>query len=396
MHAKFITRRCRILMFIIPALAMASCGQGDGPESIPETAATPLQPGFCDNFNFEISCSRPVIVNFSGGVSTVIANPDISGINTSDSVAQMQKFPDEVFGGTKFDLVDPIDFVNGEAYTVKVWSSRNVAVSFKLEEIGNPGGGRTTDVSYKGSGTWEKLCFDFTGQTASIPNPPVTAVTIFFDLGVLGMADTDPNNWTFFYDDITQVAGCDSGGGPGGGALSFPVDFEGDPANLDFGMGGGFGGGVSTVIANPDISGINMSGQVVKMQKFAGEVFGGSTLALGSDIEFAEGEAFTVKIWASRAVPVLFKLEGLKTERSMTHTGSGMWEELCFDFTADTAGAASNAITFIFDLRVNGDAAGDPNNWTFFYDDIQPVESCPTSGGGGPATSVDFEGDQER
>ncbi len=395
MHAESIMRQFRILTFIIPALALAGCGQGDGPDSIRGTAATPLPPippGFCDNINFEVVCPAPGIEPFNGGRTTVIDNPDKSGINTSDSVAQMQKFPEEVFGGTKLNLAAGIDFANGEAYTMKVWSPRNVEVSFKLEETGNASGGRTEVVNYTGSGTWEELCFDFTGQTAGIPNPPVTAVSIIFDNGILGAADVDPDNWTFYYDDITQVADCGGGGGPGPGALSFPVDFEGDPASYDFGMDGGFGGGASDVIANPDMSGINNSAQTARMQKFAGEVFGGSTLALGGDVDFTGGEVFTMKVWSARAVPVLFKFEGLDKERSVTHMGGGTWEELCFDFTADTAGAATNAITFIFDLGVNGDAAGAPNDWTFYYDDIQQVASC---GGGGAAASfpVDFEAD---
>ena len=55
----------------------------------------------------------------------------------------MQKFPDEVFGGTKLDLAEAIDFSDGEFYKVKSWSPRPVRVSFKLEETGNPGGGLT-------------------------------------------------------------------------------------------------------------------------------------------------------------------------------------------------------------------------------------------------------------
>jgi len=169
-----------------------------------------------------------------------------------------------------------------------------------------------------------------------------------------------------------------------------PVDFENAPVTYDFGMDAGFGGGASDVIANPDMSGINISAQTARMQKFAGEVFGGSTLALTGDVDFTAGEVFKVKVWASRAVPVLFKFEGLNKERSVDHSGSGGWEELCFDFTADTAGAASSAITFIFDLGFNGDAAGDPDNWTFYFDDIQQTTSC-AGGGGGTFVNGDFE-----
>src|SRR6056297_257429 len=214
MHASASTRPFRNLALMASALLLAACGQGDGPDSISNEPATPLPPvtpGFCDPVNFEPECSNPEIVNFNGGATISVDNPDPTGINTSDRVAQMQKFPDEVLGGTLLNLEEPIDFSEGESYTVKVWSPRPVTVSFKLEEQGNPAGGLTVDEDHSGSGSWEELCFDFTGQ--AVP-PPVVALTIIFDNGTLGQADTDPDNWTFYYDDITQVESCESNGVP--------------------------------------------------------------------------------------------------------------------------------------------------------------------------------------
>ena len=87
-----------------------------------------------------------------------------------------------------------------------------------------------------------------------------------------------------------------------------------------------------------------------------------------------------MKVWASRSVPVLFKFEGLNQERTVNHSGSGTWEELCFDFTGSTAGPVTSQITFIFDNGVVGDAAGDPNNWTFYYDEIEQAADCSSGG----------------
>jgi hypothetical protein len=143
-----------------------------------------------------------------------------------------------------------------------------------------------------------------------------------------------------------------------------------------------FGGGVATVVENPDSSGINTTAKVAQMQKFAGEVYGGSTLFLadlGGPVDWTKGTAFTMKVWSSRAVPVLFKLEGLFQERSATQTGSSSWEELCYDFTGTTGGDPATAITFIFDLGTSGDALNDADNWTFFFDGIVQTDGC---GGG--------------
>ncbi len=84
-----------------------------------------------------------------------------------------------------------------------------------------------------------------------------------------------------------------------------------------------------------------------------------------------------MKVWSKRTVPVLFKLEGLNQERDADHDGGSQWQQLCFDFTGATAGPAVTGITVIFDLGVAGNAASDPDNWVFYYDDIeQRSDAC--------------------
>ncbi|MEM6818073.1 MAG: hypothetical protein AAF578_04745, partial [Pseudomonadota bacterium] len=387
MFASRSRRLAKAFSGLLFTLALSGCfGTGDGPEQIAGTPAPPpppLPPGFCDNINFEDPCPPSSINNFAGGATTIVENPNMTGINTSERVAQMQKFTDQPFGGTTIDTPSGIDFTQGQSYRMKVLSPRAVPVLFKFEGLD-----RERSESHTGSGQWESLCFDFTNDTMG---PAVTGITIIFDLGVQGDAANDPNNWTFYYDDIEQVSDCS--GGPVG--VNLPVDFEQDPTVYNFGMDGGFGGGAASVLANPVSGGINTSAQVARMQKFMGEVFGGSTLALTGNVDFSQGEAFRMKVWSQRAVPVLFKFEGLDKERSVSHTGGSEWQDLCFDFTGDTAGPASNAITTIFDLGVVGDAMNDPDNWTFYFDDIQQVASCSGGGGGGGGTgslpTLDFE-----
>ncbi|PLW82868.1 hypothetical protein CWI75_08235, partial [Kineobactrum sediminis] len=135
-----------------------------------------------------------------------------------------------------------------------------------------------------------------------------TGITLIFDNGTVGAAETDPDNWTFLFDDI--VLG-ESWGDTGGDVVDpdpvLPVDFEGDPAAFVFLEGGGFEGGQASVVANPDTDG-NTSAQVGQMLKFDGAVFGGATLDLGGTANLPSGSAFTMKVWSQRPVPVLFKL----------------------------------------------------------------------------------------
>ena len=221
MHAESFMRRSRLLTIIITILALAGCGKGDGPIRIAGTPATPqdLPPGFCDPINFERACDPPTIINFNGGVTVIVDNvddvtnpnnqvnlPDPTGINPSDRFARMQKFGDAAFGGTRLDPLEiPVDFSAGEAYKIKVWSERPVPVTFKLEETNNGTLGVAKVDTHNGGSAWEELCFDFTGQTVN-----TIGLTIIFDNGKLGAAQAGvfEGDWTFYYDDITQVESC--------------------------------------------------------------------------------------------------------------------------------------------------------------------------------------------
>jgi hypothetical protein len=357
----------RTFAFLVLAAVLAGCSwEGDGPKRIPGTPAPPppdIPPGFCDVINFEEVCGEVAFDNFAGGVSTVVDNPDRGDLNPSAKVARMQKFAGEVFGGSTLLLGKAVDFSKGQAFTMKVWSPRQVPVLFKLEGLG-----QERSVNHSGGSAWQELCFDFRGSTSG---PSVPGLTIIFDITVLGNANTDPANWTFFFDDIKQVADCGGATAP----VVLPVDFEG-PGPYVF---SDFEGGVGSVIANPVAGGINTSANVGRMQKFAGATFAGSTLSLSEPVDFSKGPAFTMKVWSPRPVPVLFKFEGLNQEKSVSHSGGSAWETLCFDFTGLTSGSATSAITFIFDNGVAGNAQADPGNWTFYFDDITQVAACGTT-----------------
>ncbi|MEO0424067.1 MAG: hypothetical protein AAF184_17145, partial [Pseudomonadota bacterium] len=373
-------------IYLLPfayALLAGCFGTGEGQQSIPGTprAEVPGDDEVVDcnaAINFEDACGAEMFMDFAGGSTAIVDNPGPDAVNDSEKVARAQKFTDQPFGGTTLALNENIDLADGTAFRVAVWAERAVPMLFKFE-------GLNVELTeeHSGSASWESLCFDFAG-TAGTED---TGITVIFDNGVIGDAGNDPSAWTFYFDEIEQLSSCDDVGGGGGGAGgALNVDFEGDAANFDFGEAAGFAGGVTIVTANPDTSGINGSAQAARSQKFGGEPFGGSTLALGSNVDFSEGEVFKIQVRSDRRVPLLFKFEGLDQERTLEHSGSGTWEELCYDFRGSTSGPASNAITFIFDNGVLGDADNDPANWTFFIDNIQQDTSCgdePDDGGDG-------------
>ncbi|MEM1175875.1 MAG: hypothetical protein AAGI27_13775 [Pseudomonadota bacterium] len=219
-------------LVVVSSLAIAGCGTGDGPTSIENSPVTPLPElpaGFCDPINFELLCGVPEIINFNGGATEVVDNPDRSGINDTETVARMQKFGDQPFGGSRINPFEvPVDFSGGAVFRMKVWSERSVPVTFKLEERNDGVGGVERVQTHTGGSEWQELCFDFTGNTVN-----TIGLTIIFDNGVLGaaIAGVFAGDWTFYYDEILQTDSCGNAGPSTGMApevsLYDPDDMDG-------------------------------------------------------------------------------------------------------------------------------------------------------------------------
>ena len=361
---------------VIPVVADTSTDDGNGSG---QTAT---------NVNgFENAADSYMFSDFAGGVANVITNPDQSGINTSAQTGQMLKFAGEVFGGSTLTLDTPVDVPAGSVFTLKVWSSRAVTVLFKLE-----GMNVERVVNHSGSG-WEQLTFDFTGDIGTA----VPAITLIFDIGVMGDTENNPADWTFYFDDLTTPAVADDSGTDDGSNDSgqTTTNVNGFENAADSYMFSDFAGGVANVITNPDQSGINTSAQTGQMLKFAGEVFGGSTLTLDGAVDIPVNAIIMMKVWSQRAVDVLFKLEGGPVgEVTAVHGGTG-WEELRFDFTG-ISGVGTTGVTLIFDNGTVGDAANDAANWTFYFDDLTfPVAVDSGTGSGTGGAELTTNGDLE-
>ena len=170
-----------------------------------------------------------------------------------------------------------------------------------------------------------------------------------------------------------------------------PLDFEMPASSYTF---TDFDGGASTVISNPHSSGINTSSQVAQMIKSAGQVWGGSFIALSSPINFSVNKTFKMKVFSPRVgAKVLLKVENndnaaISFEKQVLTTVANAWEELTFDYTAINTSNQYQKVVVIFELGTMGDGTA---NFTFLYDDI----ILTSSGGGGTLTSptlpLDFE-----
>lgn len=159
----------------------------------PRIASAPLE----SPVGFEGPSISYTFVNFDGGAVWLVDNPDAAG-NDSGKVAIMQKYPGQHWGGTTLSLNRQVPVPDGASFSMKVWSQREVNVLFKLEAALPGEGAMEVSATHGGTG-WEELQFDF-GATPTLSQ--TDRLTLIFDLGIMGAADTDPANWTFYFDDI--------------------------------------------------------------------------------------------------------------------------------------------------------------------------------------------------
>ncbi len=160
--------------------------------------------------------------------------------------------------------------------------------------------------------------------------------------------------------------------------IALPIDFESFTINYAF---SDFGGVTSTVIDNPDVSGINTSDKVGHSFKSAGaETWGGSLLTLGEPIDFSAGQLFKVKVWSPKAGAIVkLKVENLDSgdiayEMDATTTTSNEWEELVYDFSGIDDSQSYQKIVIFFDF----DNVGDDSD--YYFDDIKLGSAAPSTG----------------
>lgn len=157
---------------------------------VPNVLALPL--------DFESTSLTYAFTDFGGGQCAVVANPQVSGTNTSGHVAQMIKNAGQVYGGSSITLAHPIDFSTKKIFSMKVYSPRVGAnVLLKVENSTNGAISYQQAVNTTTANGWENLTFDFSAIDVS---QSYDKVTIIFDLGTMGDGSA---NFTYLFDDIS-------------------------------------------------------------------------------------------------------------------------------------------------------------------------------------------------
>ncbi len=305
-------------------------------------------------------------VNFGGGEGigiSVIANPDPSGVNTSEMVAAYSKpAGSETWAGTSIALDESIDFSSTRYVSVDVWSPiAGADVLFKVENLENSDIAVEVAATTTVSEEWETLIFDL---SAIDPAVNYGKAVLFFNFNIPGTGET------YYFDNIktTQLE-----------FTELPLTFESE--NLTY-TWSGFGGAEGGVVENPDPSGINTSASVTELKKAGGaETWAGISLNLDQSLDFSNGTTVKMKVLAPEAgVPVLMKFENSASvpegggnptvfvEVIQHTTTSGEWEELSFDLSSFEAFDPSvdyDRVILFYDFGNSGEGT------TSYYDDIK-------------------------
>jgi hypothetical protein len=155
--------------------------------------------------DFESFTVNYSFTDFGGVISQVFDNPEQSGINTSDKVAQLVKESGaETWGGSYLTIGEPIDFSTKQIFEMKFFSPKEgVTVRLKVENIDNPDYFYEVDAVTTVVNEWEELTFDFSGIDQA---NTYQKLVVFPDFGVMG------DDVTYYYDDVVLTSSTPGGG----------------------------------------------------------------------------------------------------------------------------------------------------------------------------------------
>jgi hypothetical protein len=196
--------------------------------------------------------------NLDGTFTSVIANSNASGINTSDSVTQFIKpAVAEVWAGafSNPNPTTPVVIDAGTLVCIDVHMDHIGNLALKLEQGTSGQANWVTTVSNTVVNEWEQICFDPTAPSIEAPFEPASGtyqrIVLFFDFGTAGTG-TDV---TYYFDNIVTV----SSGAPEFRTVHFSVDMNEYTENFDqVYLSGSFNNwsGDATPLADPDFDGV--------------------------------------------------------------------------------------------------------------------------------------------
>ena len=157
-------------------------------------------------FDFETSPTASDFYDFDGGQLTIADNPNSSGINTSSKVAKMLKgcgSSVQQWGGSYATLTSPLDFSTKKSFTMDVYvPAVGTKVLLKVENAGDAAINKEVTVDSTVANSWEELTFNF----SNIDNQSYQKMIVIFDNVAGKQGDCSSATYTYYFDNIEQVA----------------------------------------------------------------------------------------------------------------------------------------------------------------------------------------------
>jgi hypothetical protein len=307
--------------------------------------------------DFESTVVSSDFLSFAGAGTTVITNPQMNGINTSSKVCEIVRYGGDIYAGSRISLASILDFSTMWHLTMKVYTDAPIGTRVKIKLEGGINA-TSLDALTTVSGAWETLDWNFDGEPTVYDK-----ITFMFDYGQVGDGSASS---TFLFDDLQQVVGPAL---PLPNPTSLPIDFETAVVSTDF---TNFYGAMTSVITNPQASGINTSSKVGHFLRSGGQSWAQSRIQLTDYMDYSVQSWISLKVYTEAPVGTLLKLKvesttsGAANEKDAYTTVSGDWDTYYFNFAGDPT--VYNVITLMLGYGSVGDAG--PNS-TFLFDDIQ-------------------------
>ena len=141
-----------------------------------------------------------------------------------------------------------------------------------------------------------------------------------------------------------------------------------------------FGGAATSVIANPDASGVNTSATVAQSIKTAGsETWAGTFIVLDEQLDFSTITTLAVDVWTPDGGELVnLKVENaadgnIAIELNQPTTVAAGWETLYYDLSGGDLSQVYDKLVFFFDFNVGGD------DTAYYFDNIR-LEAAATVG----------------
>lgn len=299
-----------------------------------------------NDFNCQQNSTIPGYVT-----NSIVVNPDQSGINTSDAVLKVTDNGTDAWDALVIDLGRVMDLSTKNYLKIKILSTKAVPLLAKLE--GGTSGAKEVWGAITTTGVWTEYTFDFSDQA----NANHRKIVLFFNGGQNDGTASD----VYYIDDIRFGTYDPCANIPVN--LSIVNDFE---CQQNYAVVCCI---TTEIVTNPYKTGINTSASALKVTDNGADAWDALVFDLGAAMNLSIKNKLKIKIYSTKAVPLLAKLEGGSSGAKEVWgaiTTANAWTEYTFDFS-DQAAANHKKIVLFFNGGASDGTAAD----IYYIDDLK-------------------------